>query len=99
VEILVDGERRELLRLDGRNVRHPVYSPTGHLLFETEGDLWAVGFSLRRLEVTGEGLSVAYLSLDTNRRRLCHLIGDAITLGRAARVREASGAAGEGEGG
>jgi hypothetical protein len=46
-----------------------------------------------------EGLSVAYLSFDANRRRLCHLIGDAITLGRAARVREASGAAGEGEGG
>jgi hypothetical protein len=47
----------------------------------------------------GEGPSVAYLSLDANRRRLCSLIGDAITLGRAARVREASGAAGEGEGG
>jgi hypothetical protein len=48
---------------------------------------------------TGDGLSVAYMSLDTNRRRLCHLIGDTITLGRAARVRETSGAAGEGEGG
>jgi eukaryotic-like serine/threonine-protein kinase len=54
VDLLVDGERRELLRLEGRNVRYPVYSPTGHILFETEGDLWAVGFSLRRLEVTGE---------------------------------------------
>jgi hypothetical protein len=46
---------------------------------------------------SGEGLSVAYMSLDTNRRRLCHLIGDAIALGRAGRGRETSGAAREGE--
>ena len=57
LELLVDGERRQLLRLEGSSLEHPIYSPSGHLLF-TRGPanvgLWAVPFSLAQLEVTGE---------------------------------------------
>jgi eukaryotic-like serine/threonine-protein kinase len=54
LDIVADGERRELLRLDGHRIGEPVYSPTGHLLFTLSEDVWAVPFSLRRLEITGE---------------------------------------------
>ena len=32
----------------------PVYSPTGHVIFEAQGGLWAVPFSLKDLRVSGE---------------------------------------------
>ena len=40
-------------------VRRPIYSPTGHLIYErrtrrTASGIWAVPFSIARLEVTGE---------------------------------------------
>lgn len=54
VEVLVDGDRRELLQIAGQSLRDPVYSDTGHILFSRPGGIWAVPFSLRRLEVTGE---------------------------------------------
>jgi eukaryotic-like serine/threonine-protein kinase len=54
IELLADGERRELLRLEGRAIGWPVYSRTGHLLFASGGGVWAVPFSLRRLAVTGD---------------------------------------------
>jgi serine/threonine protein kinase len=51
------GKRVDVLTIEGGDLRAPTYSPTGHLLFtrtrESEG-LWAVPFSLSRLEVTGE---------------------------------------------
>jgi Tol biopolymer transport system component len=62
LELLVDGQRRQLLRLEGSALEHPIYSPSGHLLF-TRGPanvgLWAVPFSLSQLEVTGEPFLVA----------------------------------------
>jgi eukaryotic-like serine/threonine-protein kinase len=42
--------RREIL---GPRQR-PVYSPTGHIVYETAGDLWAMPFSLSDLKRTGE---------------------------------------------
>ncbi len=55
---LFDGKsRKNLLQLDGQRIGHPVYSRTGHILFErrmTNAGIWALPFSLSRLEVTGE---------------------------------------------
>ena len=55
---LFDGKsRKNLLQLDGQRIGHPVYSRTGHILFErrlTNQGIWALPFSLSRLEVTGE---------------------------------------------
>jgi eukaryotic-like serine/threonine-protein kinase len=55
---LFDGKsRKNLLQLDGQRIGHPVYSQTGHVLFErrlTNQGIWALPFSLRRMEVTGE---------------------------------------------
>jgi serine/threonine protein kinase len=55
---LFDGKsRKNLLQLDGQRIGHPVYSRTGHILFErrlTNPGIWALPFALSRLEVTGE---------------------------------------------
>ena len=55
---LFDGKtRKTLIQLDGQRIGHPVYSRTGHILFErrlTNPGIWALPFSLSRLEVTGE---------------------------------------------
>jgi serine/threonine-protein kinase len=52
------NERKYLLQLPGENIYEVVYSPTGHLLYRQRGanieEIWAVSFSLSRLEVTGE---------------------------------------------
>ena len=55
---LFDGKsRKNLLQLDGQVIAHPVYSRTGHILFQrrrTNQGIWALPFSLSRMEVTGE---------------------------------------------
>jgi Tol biopolymer transport system component len=51
-----DLERRVLLHVED-NVASPTYSPTGHILFRRSGatpGIWAIPFSLERLEPTGE---------------------------------------------
>lgn len=62
LEVLAGGQRKRLLRLEGSTLEHPIYSPSGHLLFTRASGaigLWAVPFSLARLEVTGEPFLVA----------------------------------------
>ena len=57
IAALVDGQRRDILRLPGEALAHPLYSPTGHLLYERETinpGLWAVRFSLESMQVLGE---------------------------------------------
>lgn len=54
IVLFAGGERRELLRLDDRSIRHPSYSSTGHIFFEAAGGIWGAPFSLRRLDVTGD---------------------------------------------
>ncbi len=50
---------KTLLAIEGSHLSSPVYSETGHLLFERsdldslDASIWAVPFSLSRLEVTG----------------------------------------------
>ena len=52
-----DGQRKRLLDFPGDAINTPTWSPSGHLVFKREevaGGLWAVPFSLEKLEVTGE---------------------------------------------
>jgi serine/threonine protein kinase len=53
-----DGTRRkELFREEGRSLASPVYSVTGHILYNRLLDspgIWAVPFSLSTLEITGD---------------------------------------------
>jgi serine/threonine protein kinase len=58
-----DGKkRRDVLDVEGQWLRDPVYSPSGHIVFQRTTSnigLWAVPFSLDRLETTGEPFLVA----------------------------------------
>jgi hypothetical protein len=57
IAALVDGQRKEILRLPGEALAYPSYSATGHLLYERETinpGLWAVRFSLESMGVIGE---------------------------------------------
>ncbi len=56
IAVLSGETRRVILEVPGESLRYPVYSPTGHLLYEretTNPGIWAVPFSLERLETTG----------------------------------------------
>ncbi len=62
IETLVNGKRKVVLRLPGENVRRPIYSPTGHLLYQRETinpGVWAVKFSLESLDTEGAPFLVA----------------------------------------
>ena len=57
---------------------YPVYSPTGHVLYQSSAtafDLWAMPFSLETLEADGEALPVAetsaYPSVASDRTMVC----------------------------
>jgi tRNA A-37 threonylcarbamoyl transferase component Bud32 len=61
--VLIEGtERKTLIQMKDQTLSHPVYSPSGHIIFHrspTNAGLWAVPFSLSRLEVTGDPFLVA----------------------------------------
>ena len=51
------GERRTVLEIEGHRLADPLYTASGHLLFQRRGSndgVWAVRFSLDRLETSGE---------------------------------------------
>ncbi len=57
IAVLTDGVRKDLIRFESQGLETPIYSPTGHIIFRrsrTKAGLWAVPFSLGKLEVTGE---------------------------------------------
>jgi len=57
LSLLSGGEHKTLLRIEGQDIWHPVYSPTGHILYRrqpTNPGIWALPFSLSKHEVTGE---------------------------------------------
>ncbi len=61
IAVLAGGTRKVLLEIPGESLRYPVYSPTGHLLYQretTNPGIWAVPFSLQRLETTGAPMLV-----------------------------------------
>ena len=54
--VTLAGERKQLLQLERERLDSPVYSPSGHILYQrdtTTPGIWAVPFSLDSLEVTG----------------------------------------------
>ena len=51
---LETGEQKVVLR----GGSYPRYSPTGHLLYGVQENLWAVGFDLSRLETVGDPVPV-----------------------------------------
>jgi eukaryotic-like serine/threonine-protein kinase len=56
------GKPRYVLEAAGQAVEDPVYSPTGHLLFErspTNSGVWALPFSLSSLQPTGQPFLVS----------------------------------------
>ena len=60
--IFANGERKDVLRLEGESLQSVVYSPPGYLLFhrsKTTPGVWALPFSLTKLEATGEPFLVA----------------------------------------
>jgi len=84
IELWANGKRKELVRLEGQTLSNPVYSPTGHIVFHrtpTNSGVWAVPFSLDRLEVTGEPFLVASLGTSpsvANDGTLVYLEGSAV---------------------
>ena len=61
----IDDSQIAVLSLDTREQKvlvrggsYPRYSPTGHLLYGVQGDLWAVPFDLSRLETVGDPVPV-----------------------------------------
>jgi len=65
---LSDGERRVLID-GGSDAR---YVPTGHLVYWRAGDLWAVPFDLKRLEVTGAPVVVVRNVMASEANGLAH---------------------------
>ena len=56
IAVFAGGSRRVVLEVPGEPLRNPIYSHTGHVLYEretTNPGIWAVPFSLDRLEATG----------------------------------------------
>ena len=57
IEVFTDGARHVVLQLPGENLRRPVYSPSGHLLYQRETTtpgIWAVKFSPASLKTEGD---------------------------------------------
>ena len=62
IGLLADGRSRSVLSLPGETVADPAWSPSGHIVFGRTGagrdGVWALPFSLERLEPTGEPFQV-----------------------------------------
>jgi len=57
LSLLVNGTRKTLMKIDGEQIYYPLYSGTGHILYERKPGnpgIWAVPFSLAKHEITGE---------------------------------------------
>jgi len=62
LSLWADGKRKTILTVPEHWLYDPVYSPTGHILYRRNAPspgIWAVPFSLSRLEATGEPFLVA----------------------------------------
>ncbi len=63
IEAVVDGERRIVLERPGDRIFDPLVAPSGHLLFrlssgQSASGIWAVPFSVDRLEASGEPFQI-----------------------------------------
>jgi serine/threonine-protein kinase len=62
ITLLTDGVKKDLITIADQNLWNPAYSPTGHVLYRRMPDnagLWALPFSLERLEATGQPFLVS----------------------------------------
>ena len=62
IAIFTGEAKKDLVTLPGENLYGAVYSPSGHILFRQTAStpgLWAIPFSLARLEVSGKPFLVA----------------------------------------
>jgi serine/threonine-protein kinase len=62
IDAIVDGRRGRIVQLPGQSVHYPVWSSSGHILFDRSPDnsgVWAIPFSPSSLEPTGEAFLVA----------------------------------------
>jgi len=60
--VFADGKRKVILQIPDQMLAWPSYAPSGHLIYHRRPDnpgVWAVPFSLERLEATGEPFLVA----------------------------------------
>ena len=61
IDVLAGSVRKTVLRIKGNALDSPVYSPTGHILYRRDTGtpgIWALPFSLDKLEATGEAFLV-----------------------------------------
>jgi dipeptidyl aminopeptidase/acylaminoacyl peptidase len=61
IDVLAGSVRKTVLRIKGNALDSPVYSPTGHILYRRDTGtpgIWALPFSLDKLEPTGEAFLV-----------------------------------------
>jgi Tol biopolymer transport system component len=64
IAVLAGETSKTVFHLEGESIRAPLYSPTGHIVYErtlTNAGIWAVPFALDTLEVSGEAFLVAPL--------------------------------------
>ena len=57
IDVFADGQRKTIVKMPGEPLAFPRYASTGHLFYErrtTSPGIWAMPFSLDRLETTGE---------------------------------------------
>src|SRR5262249_39335511 len=57
IDAFVNGVHQTIFTLKGESMRRPVYSPTGHLVYQRESmnpGVWAVKFSPKTLSTEGE---------------------------------------------
>ena len=57
ISLFREGSAKVLTCQQGERLDHPLYSPTGHILYQRSGTtpgIWALPFSLSQLEVIGE---------------------------------------------
>lgn len=102
--LFANGRRKDLLKTEGENFHSPVYSPSGHVLYHrSTGNpgVWAVPFSLDRLEVSGEPFLVASnasqpsAALDGTLAYVSRGVGDQTQLFRVDRSGRTLGAIGQ----
>jgi len=62
IELLANGETKTLVHVEGQRLWYPKYSRSGHIVYRRSGSnkgIWAVPFSLSKLDVVGEPFLVA----------------------------------------
>ena len=67
IELWANGERKELVQVPKQRLWSPQYSSSGHIIYRRSGanaGVWAVPFSLSKLDVTGEPFLVAAEGVD-----------------------------------